>query len=119
MGIHSLSPAYPQLVNFFLTRLYTYFLFDNFNIILKFFIRSKFIGNFVSPMDYRGMIFFTEKLPYISEGGFREIPAQIHNHLAGEDIFGISLFGGNIFRVYTIMLRNHADDEFRGYFVCF
>ena len=82
---------YPQLVNFSLTKLYTYFLFDNFNVILQFFIGIKFIRYFIGTMDYCGMIFFAEELSYISKRGFREIPAQIHNYLTGKNEFGIPL----------------------------
>jgi len=59
------------------------------------------------------MVFFAQKLSYISEGGIRQLSAQIHYDLTGLYELGISLLGSNIFRLYAKMLCHYINNESR------
>ena len=59
------------------------------------------------------MVFFAQKLSYISEGGIRQLSAQVHYDLTGLYELGISLLGSNIFRLYAKMLCHYINNESR------
>ena len=59
------------------------------------------------------MILFAEELSDVGKRSFRQVTAQIHDHLPGKNEFRVPLLGGDVFRTDAVVLCHHADDEFR------
>ena len=65
----------------------------------------------VDTVHNRRVISFSHDLSDVDQRGGGEFPAQVHCNVSGLDKLGISLFGGNVFRVDAKMLCHHIDDK--------